>query len=290
MKIKSILLTIVMDILYVLTLACILFHQVFRGRINFHSFIIASAFGGVSLTYAYTVGKLKASLLKHFLLSILAVTLTVVLVRHPIAINISKLSAELVTMYSLRNALIYLMFAILPISIIFIPIGAYLSESFGSHVFLKVIFIIAMLVPSYILALSYRDYSLNVYSVRRLKMVLNDVELHFNDSRAYLDLNYTLINEGVKSLKVVLIIHDIYFKNEIVRKYAVNFYSRPLILSPSKTVKKCVSVEIPISKVRQHTVHNTLMVIIKLEVYLSTRFGTTPITFQEATYLNVSKV
>jgi len=290
MKIKSISLTILIDILYVLTLTCIFFHQVFRGRINLHSFIIAFAFGGASLIYAYTIGKLKTSLLKHFLLSILAVVLTIALVRYPIATNISKLSAELVTIYSLRNALIYLMFAILPISIIFIPIGAYLSESFGSYLSLKVIFIIAMIVPSYILVLSYRDYSLNVCSVRRLKMILNDVELHFNDNHAYLDLNYTLMNEGVKNLKVVLIIHDIYFKNEIVRKYATNFYARPLVLSPSKAVSKRVSIEVPLSKVREHTVHGTLVVLVKLEVYLSTRFGTTPITFQEVTHLNVSKV
>jgi len=290
MKIKSISLTILIDILYVLTLTCIFFHQVFRGRINLHSFIIAFAFGVASLTYAYITGKLKTSILKHFFLSILAVALTIALVRYPIAANISKLSAELVTMYSLRNALIYLMFAILPISIIFIPIGAYLSESFGSRMSLKIIFIIAMLVPSCILVLSYRDYSLNVYSVKCLKMLLNNAELHFSDNHAYLDLNYTLINEGVKDLKVVLIIHDIYFENEIVRKYITNFYARPLILNPSKAVSKYISIEVPPSKVREHTVHGTLVVLIRLEVYLSTRFGTTPITFQEVTYLNVSKV
>jgi len=119
---------VIVNALYSLSLTYVLFQQVFTGRIGIDSFMYAALFSAMSLLYGYVVSNLKKAFLGHLVSIIVAIALTVYLVRYPIEVNIGNLAAELVTMYSLRNALVYVVFVVTPLSIIFISIGIYASQ------------------------------------------------------------------------------------------------------------------------------------------------------------------
>jgi len=101
---------------------------VFTGRINVNSFIYALFFGLISTLYGYLAENLKQAFLGYVASVAASIFITIILVRYPIEAFIGSLAAELVTIFVLRNTVTYIAFIIFPVSVIFIPLGIYLSQ------------------------------------------------------------------------------------------------------------------------------------------------------------------
>lgn len=125
---KRIIWDVMVNVLYISSLTYVLFQQAFIGRIGFVSFINAAIFSVMSALYGYTIGDLKRAIIGYLSSVVSAIIVTTLLVRYPIEVNVGNLAAELVTMYSLRNVLMYVIFILTPLSIIFMSVGIYLSQ------------------------------------------------------------------------------------------------------------------------------------------------------------------
>ncbi|RLE59620.1 MAG: hypothetical protein DRJ32_04295 [Thermoprotei archaeon] len=128
MRVKNIVRFIFINSLYALSLTYVLFQHVFTGRINVNSFIYALFFGLISTLYGYLAENLKQAFLGYVASVAASIFITIILVRYPIEAFIGSLAAELVTIFVLRNTVTYIAFIIFPVSVIFIPLGIYLSQ------------------------------------------------------------------------------------------------------------------------------------------------------------------
>ncbi|RLF15714.1 MAG: hypothetical protein DRJ66_04025 [Thermoprotei archaeon] len=275
------------ELLYITTLAYMLFQQAFTGRMNVHSLILAFLFGLLSIVYGYLMGDIRDAIIGYLASLALATAVSVLLIRRPIEIYISEVSAELVTMHSLRNALIYALFAITPFSIVLIPIGVYLTTVVDSNTMMYVLFISLTLVPSSMLIVSYNRYCGSIYSIRRLEVHVEDISIGLVSNRAFLNMTYTISNGGIREVRIVLINYKIYFGQEIARDVSENFYALPLVIRPHVIVTRYMSVEVPKFKIERNLIASgKLRVSIIFEIYLKTPFGNTPVTFHYTTLLS----
>ena len=281
--------TILINLLYSLSLSYILFNYIFVGRIDVQSLFYASVFSVLSLIYGYMVEDLKLAFLGYVASAVLSVILTVVLVRLPIQMNIGSLAAELVTIYSSRNALMYILMVVTPLSLIFIPIGIYLSTIIDGSKYFKVGYFIFTLLLFALLINNYIDYSLEVYSIKLLEIDVEDIQINVEVDRAFLNLTYSVVNRGARAIEFSMIVYKVYFGGEVARVYSENFYGSPLVSRPLETLRRTVMIEVPIFKLKRNVVNGVVKASLVFEVYVKTRFGNTPVTFQHTTLLNVSQ-
>ncbi|MCS7363977.1 MAG: hypothetical protein NDF54_00870 [archaeon GB-1867-035] len=284
---KKHILLILFNLLYSLSLSYVLFNHVFTGRINIHSLVYAVGFGLLSIMYGFLIGDLKNAFLGYLLSMGLGVLFTVLLVRYPIQVNIGSLAAELVTIYSLRNAVVYVLLVISPISLIFLPLGIYLSTMTNRSRIIEIGYILFSLLLLTLLAYNYADYNSRVYSIKLLNVEVKEADVYIKSEKAYLNVTYVLLNHGTKNIEISMTIYKIHFGSEIARTYTENFYGSPLISSPSKALSRSVSIEVPLFKLTRNMVNGKVRVSIIIEMYIKTRFGITPITFEYTNLLPI---
>lgn len=287
---RKLALLILLNLLYSLSLSYILFNHVFTGRINVQSLIYAVGFGLLSIMYGFLIGDLKNAFLGYLLSMGLSVIFTILLVRCPIQVNIGSLAAELVTIYSLRNAVIYVLLVISPISLIFLPVGIYLSTMTDKLMVVKVAYLLFSLSLLVFLAYSYTDYNSRIYSIKLLEVEVEEVNVYVKSEKAFINMTYRIINHGTRNIEISMTIYKVYFGNEIARTYTENFYGSPLISSPSQILSRSISIEVPLFKLTRNLFDGKVRTSITIEMYLKTRFGITPITFEYTSFLSISQL
>ncbi|HDO21014.1 MAG: hypothetical protein NDF56_00880 [archaeon GB-1845-036] len=287
-KLKSPLSFVLLNLFYLLSLSYILFNNVFSRGLSELSLIYAVLFGIISLLYGYVIGELKKAFIGYVASIFLSVGLTMLLIRVPVQWNIGWIAAELVTMWSLRNTLMYLLLVLSPISLILIPIGIYLSTLLGKPSQIKFIFILITLLFSSLLVVNYANYNCEVYSVKLLDVNVKNVNLFFKGEHVYVNLTYSMMNRGVSVLKCSMVIYNIYLGNELCRVYSENFQGSMILLNPSNIVERNVKIEVPMFKLKRNMLHGCVNLSLTFEVYVRSRFGVTPITYHYAAFLKVS--
>jgi len=153
---------------------------------------------------------------------------------------------------------------------------------------IKATYLIVSLLLIALLVHEYSDYNLRVYSIKRLHVEVEDVCIYANNSVLFLNLTYSLSNNGVKSLEVSMITYKIYFGSEVARTYSENFYGSPLTMKPLQRLLRSIVLKVPEFKLRRNTVNGTVRVYVLFNVYIKTRFGNTPVTYRGAVTLSVS--
>jgi len=156
-------------------------------------------------------------------------------------------------------------------------------------IIVKVVYLILSLSFLLLLMYDYNDYSLRVYSIKHLKVEVKGIDVYVENHDFFLNLTYSLSNGGVKCLEVSMITYKTYFGSEVARVYNENFYGSLLVVKPSQKLLRTIIVKVPGFKLKRNLVNGTVRVSILFNVYIRTRFGNTPVSFQCVKILNFSK-
>ncbi|HDJ89924.1 MAG TPA: hypothetical protein ENG40_04450 [Thermoprotei archaeon] len=116
---------------YFLINVYIFFHQAFIKTFNEREIcnIIIAIFS--TFLFGTLFQKIKYALLSSIGVLFITIFFTIYIVRYPIDIFISSLSADIATLYISKNIFTFMFFIYIPLSIVFLFIGLYFSQYFG---------------------------------------------------------------------------------------------------------------------------------------------------------------